>query len=56
MSKGVDGKRLKAVGYGFDHPKAFNDPVQGNLKNRRVEVYISGVTTGKENYVNPGKK
>ena len=55
MSKGVDGSRIKAIGYGFEHPKAPNDPVNGNLQNRRVEVYVDGVTVGKENYVNPAK-
>jgi outer membrane protein OmpA-like peptidoglycan-associated protein len=33
-------ERMKAVGYGFDRPKAKNDPVYGNPVNRRVEVYI----------------
>ncbi|MBQ7667529.1 MAG: OmpA family protein [Kiritimatiellae bacterium] len=52
--KGISADRLKAVGYGFDHPKAANDPKSGNLANRRVEVYIDGVRPGKVNYVNPG--
>lgn len=39
---GIDGKRLKAVGYGFSRPKAPNDPLIGNPVNRRVEVYIRG--------------
>ena len=55
VSKGVDGSRIKAIGYGFEHPKAPNDPVDGNLQNRRVEVYVDGVTAGRENYVNPAK-
>ena len=55
QGKGIDGSRLKAIGYGFDHPKAPNDPKDGNLENRRVEVYIEGVKTGKVNYVNPGR-
>ena len=53
--KGIASNRLKAVGYGFAHPKAANDPVNGNLANRRVEVYIDGARAGKVNYVNPGK-
>ena len=53
--KGISSNRLKAVGYGFAHPKAANDPVNGNLANRRVEVYIDGARAGKVNYVNPGK-
>ena len=55
QGKGIDASRLKAIGYGFDHPKAPNDPKEGNLENRRVEVYIEGVRTGKVNYVNPGR-
>ena len=55
QGKGIDGSRLKAIGYGFDHPKAPNDAKEGNLENRRVEVYIEGVKTGKVNYVNPGR-
>ena len=54
QQKGIGADRIKAIGYGFDHPKAANDPVSGNLANRRVEVYIDGVKTGKVNYVNPG--
>jgi OOP family OmpA-OmpF porin len=38
ISKG----RLTAKGYGFSRPLAPNDPVNGNPKNRRVEVYIEG--------------
>ena len=54
QNKGIGADRIKAIGYGFDHPKAANDPVSGNLANRRVEVYIDGVKTGKVNYVHPG--
>lgn len=39
---GIEKSRMKAVGYGFDRPKAPNDPVLGNPENRRVEVYIRG--------------
>lgn len=35
-------RRMKAVGYGFDRPKAPNDPELGNPENRRVEIYIRG--------------
>lgn len=38
----IEGSRLKAVGYGFERPKAPNDPITGNPVNRRVEVYITG--------------
>ena len=37
---GIARSRMKAVGYGFNRPVAPNDPVLGNIKNRRVEVYI----------------
>ncbi len=36
----VDPARMTPVGYGFDRPKAKNDPLTGNPENRRVEVYI----------------
>jgi flagellar motor protein MotB len=38
VGKGVDAKRLKAVGYGFALPLASNDTVEGRAKNRRVEL------------------
>lgn len=39
----LDEQRLEAVGYGFERPKAPNDPETGNPVNRRVEIYIRGV-------------
>lgn len=36
----IDRSLMKAVGYGFDRPKAANDKINGNPENRRVEVYI----------------
>lgn len=39
---GIDKGRMKAVGYGFERPKAPNDPKRGNPENRRVEIYIRG--------------
>ena len=36
----IDRSLMKAVGYGFDRPKAMNDKIKGNPVNRRVEVYI----------------
>lgn len=39
---GIDRSRMEAVGYGFERPKAPNDPEIGNPVNRRVEVYIKG--------------
>jgi len=37
---GIARNRMAPVGYGFTRPKAPNDPITGNQKNRRVEVYI----------------
>ena len=37
---GIALERITAVGYGFTRPMAPNDPISGNEKNRRVEVYI----------------
>ena len=40
---GIDGERMEAAGYGFDRPKAPNDPEFGNPVNRRVEIYLRDV-------------
>lgn len=55
VGKGIAASRTKAVGYGFDRPKAANDPVNGNIANRRVDVYIYGAGNNKDKlqYVNP---
>lgn len=45
---GIEPSRLTAVGYGFDRPKAPNDPKTGNPVNRRVEIYLRGVDREKE--------
>ncbi len=37
---GIERKRMKAVGCGFDRPLAENDPEDGNELNRRVEIYV----------------
>ena len=37
---GIALERMTPVGYGFTRPMAPNDPITGNEKNRRVEVYI----------------
>ena len=37
---GIARSRLTPVGYGYTRPMEANDPVSGNQKNRRVEVYI----------------
>jgi adhesin transport system outer membrane protein len=38
VNKGIDAKRLSAKGYGYSQPIAENDPKEGNLVNRRVEL------------------
>ena len=40
---GIKPSRLKAVGYGFSRPIAKNDPITGNIANRRVDIYLDGV-------------
>ncbi len=37
---GIAHSRMTPVGYGYTRPMAPNDPINGNRKNRRVEVYI----------------
>lgn len=37
---GIARSRMTPVGYGYTRPMAANDPIKGNEKNRRVEVYI----------------
>lgn len=38
ISKGIDGSRLEAAGYGDEHPIAPNDTDEGRQKNRRIEA------------------
>ncbi|MFN3404029.1 MAG: OmpA family protein [Cytophagaceae bacterium] len=40
--KGIDAKRLKFAGYGFDRPMATNDTEEGRQLNRRTEFEILG--------------
>jgi len=40
IDRGVDKKRLKAVGYGLEKPVADNSTKEGQAKNRRVELVI----------------
>ncbi len=37
---GIQRSRMTPVGYGFSRPLEANDPLNGNAKNRRVEIYI----------------
>ncbi len=38
ISKGIDGSRIEAVGYGDERPIAPNDTEEGRAKNRRIEA------------------
>jgi outer membrane protein OmpA-like peptidoglycan-associated protein len=38
ISKGIDGSRVEAVGYGDEQPIASNDTEQGRQQNRRIEA------------------
>ncbi len=38
IKKGIDANRLSAKGYGYSKPVAENDPKEGNIANRRVEL------------------
>lgn len=38
----IGSERMKAKGFGFSRPVAPNDPATGNVKNRRVDIYIDG--------------
>jgi outer membrane protein OmpA-like peptidoglycan-associated protein len=38
VSKGIDKKRLDAIGFGDEHPIAPNDTEMGRQKNRRIEA------------------
>ncbi len=40
IAKGIDSKRVTAVGYAFDKPVASNDTEEGRQKNRRTEFKI----------------
>ena len=44
-AKGVDAKRLKAVGYGSAKPKANNKTKEGQAENRRVEITLEKAVT-----------
>lgn len=39
-SKGIDGDRMEAVGYGEERPKVANDSASGKAENRRIEFVI----------------
>lgn len=45
---GIARDRMEPVGYGYARPMAPNDPIAGNEKNRRVEVYIRQSEAAKE--------
>ncbi len=41
VGKGIDAKRMKAVGFGADKPHTTNDTKEGRAKNRRTEMRIT---------------
>jgi outer membrane protein OmpA-like peptidoglycan-associated protein len=41
VSKGIDGSRISAAGYGDEKPVADNKTAAGRAKNRRVEMKVS---------------
>ncbi len=53
VANGIDASRITSEGFGFNRPIAPNDPETGNIENRRVDVYISGVEDKRVQYVNP---
>jgi OmpA-OmpF porin, OOP family len=53
MTRGVDGSRLTAVGYGDERPVASNDTQEGRQQNRRIEAVE--LVEGKEPRPDPMK-
>lgn len=47
-SQGVVGGRMVTTGYGSAHPIASNSTAAGKAQNRRVEIYIRAIESGKE--------
>jgi len=43
IKNGIDAKRIKTVGYGFDKPIASNATAEGRQRNRRTELKILGI-------------
>lgn len=52
VNKGIDARRLQAVGYGEGHPVAPNDTAGNRAKNRRIEVVARDLATDPQ--VSPG--
>ena len=48
-SQGVAGNRLYATGRGETEPRASNSTAEGRKLNRRVELFINAVVSGREN-------
>jgi outer membrane protein OmpA-like peptidoglycan-associated protein len=40
VSRGIDGARIDAAGYGADHPLTTNDTAEGRAENRRTEIVV----------------
>jgi outer membrane protein OmpA-like peptidoglycan-associated protein len=40
IGHGIDGTRIKTVGYGYSKPRASNDTEAGREQNRRIEIRV----------------
>ena len=56
IKNGIDPKRIKTVGYGFDKPIASNDTPEGRQRNRRTEMKILGIEYMEDTYENMEKE
>jgi outer membrane protein OmpA-like peptidoglycan-associated protein len=50
IKNGIDQKRIKTIGYGFDKPIASNSTPEGRQKNRRTEMKILGIEYKEDSY------
>jgi len=50
IKNGIDSKRIKTVGYGFDKPIASNSTPEGRQRNRRTEMKILGIEYMEDSY------
>jgi len=55
VSKGADGSKIEALGYGKEHPVAPNNTLEGRILNRRVEFELGGEVINPPDSVVPVK-
>lgn len=48
ISKGIESQRLNAKGYGASHPVASNETEEGRALNRRTEMMVTSVGSGRK--------